>query len=380
MNQGTVLIIGGGTGGHISPGIALYEAFKEKNVPVRFLSGRRDLRFSSLDDIGKSDLLLYRAPSLTKNPVKLPLFVIGFLLAVWKAARIIRKNNITAVVGMGGYVSAPALVAAVIKKAPLFLCEQNTVPGRVTKLFEKRAERILGTFEETRQYLKYGEIFLHVGNPIRKRVMVSASGDEARKAFNLGHTKTVVLAIGGSQGAVSLNELIYGLKKQYPDEFKNIGFIWSTGSYSFPRYRELMEKEMDGGSVYLSPFIDRVGLAYRACTLAISRSGAGVMMELAAMGIPSVQIPYPHAAMNHQDANADVFAGAGAAIKMSNEDAVPEKVAPVILEILNNPRTIQNMAEKARSLARVNAAEDIAAIILETMNEKSNSTQDTAEK
>ena len=116
---------------------------------------------------------------------------------------------------------------------------------------------------------------------------------------------------------------------------------------------------IDEGSIYLSPFIDRVGLAYRASDIALSRSGAGVMMELAAMGLPSIQIPYPHAADNHQDRNADEFVQAGAAVKISNDDAVPEKVLPVLLDLLNNPRALRRMSDKAMGIAMVNAAETI---------------------
>jgi UDP-N-acetylglucosamine--N-acetylmuramyl-(pentapeptide) pyrophosphoryl-undecaprenol N-acetylglucosamine transferase len=169
----------------------------------------------------------------------------------------------------------------------------------------------------------------------------------------------VILVIGGSQGAVRINELIFGLKKDYPDDLKNVGIIWSTGDFSYQKYKDRVNNEIDEGSIYLSPFIDRVGLAYRAADIALSRSGAGVMMELAAMGVPSIQIPYPHAADNHQDKNADEFVQAGAALKITNEDAVPEKVMPVLHDLLNNPRALRQMSEKAIAVAMVDASETI---------------------
>jgi UDP-N-acetylglucosamine--N-acetylmuramyl-(pentapeptide) pyrophosphoryl-undecaprenol N-acetylglucosamine transferase len=244
-------------------------------------------------------------------------------------------------------------------KVPLFLCEQNSVPGKVTKFFEKHARKIYGTFRGATSYLKFGDRYLLAGNPIRKKVMVESFKEDARKAFHLGHSKKVILVIGGSQGAVRINELIFGLKKDYPDDLKNVGIIWSTGDFSYQKYKDRVNNEIDEGSIYLSPFIDRVGLAYRAADVALSRSGAGVMMELAAMGVPSIQIPYPHAADNHQDKNADEFVQAGAAVKVSNEDAVPEKVMPVLHDLLNNPRALRQMSEKALAVARVDAAEVI---------------------
>ncbi|HNW27668.1 MAG TPA: undecaprenyldiphospho-muramoylpentapeptide beta-N-acetylglucosaminyltransferase [Spirochaetota bacterium] len=355
----SVLIVAGGTGGHISPGIALYEAFREAGVRALFLSGKRDARFSSLNDVAEEDLYLYRAPSFSKNPGKLLLFPAAFSAAMLAVRKIVRNNNVRAVIGMGGYVSAPALMAAKLMKVPLFVCEQNSVPGKVTRFFEKHAAKIFGTFRGATEYLKFSEKYLLAGNPIRKKVLVDAKKEEARRVFHLGHSKKVVLVIGGSQGAVRINELVFGLKKDYADDLKNVGFIWSTGDFSYQTYKEKINAEIDEGSVYLSPFIDKVGLAYRAADIAISRSGAGVMMELAAMGVPSIQIPYPHAADNHQDKNADEFVQAGAAVKISNADAIPEKVMPVLHDLMNNPRALERMSKKSLEAAMVNAADVI---------------------
>ncbi len=359
VNDISVLIVAGGTGGHISPGLALYDAFRGAGVRTLFLSGKRDARFSSLDDVAPEDLHLYRAPSFSKSPVRLALFPASFGSAMMSVRKLIGKNNVRAVIGMGGYVSAPALMAARLMKVPLFLCEQNSVPGKVTKFFEKDARKIYGTFRGATHYLKSGEKYLLAGNPIRKKVMVESFKEDARKVFHLGHSKQVILVIGGSQGAVRINDLIFGMKKDYPDDLKGVGIIWSTGDFSYQKYKDKVNNEIDAGSIYLSPFIDKVGLAYRAADIAVSRSGAGVMMELAAMGVPSIQIPYPHAADDHQDKNADEFVQAGAAVKISNDDAVPAKVMPVLLDLLNNPRALKRMSDKALGIAMVDAAETI---------------------
>ncbi|MBN2158280.1 MAG: undecaprenyldiphospho-muramoylpentapeptide beta-N-acetylglucosaminyltransferase [Spirochaetes bacterium] len=364
MNDINVLIVAGGTGGHISPGIALYETFRETGARTLFLTGKRDARFSSLSDVAVEDLKLYGAPSFSRNPVKLFFFPARFASAILAAIQLIRKHNIHAVIGMGGYVSAPALLAARRLGVPIFMCEQNSVPGKVTRFFEKWARKVYGTFRGAAEYLKFPERYVIAGNPIRKKVLVDAFKDDARKAFHLGHCKKVILVIGGSQGAVRINELVFDLKKRYSDELKSIGIIWSTGGFSFQTYKDKVNNEIGEGSIYLSPFIDRVGLAYRAADIAISRSGAGVMMELAAMGIPSIQIPYPHAADNHQDRNADEFVRAGAAVKVSNEDAVAEKVMPVLQDLLNNARALQRMSEKALAAGLVDASGVIARDVL----------------
>ena len=364
-----ILIIGGGTGGHISPGIALYEKLGEDgNMSPVFLTGKDDLKFNTFNDVDSEKLYTYNAPGLTRNPFKIIPFLSRFTGAVFKTLRIIKKNNVSAVVGMGGYVSAPALVAAKLLKVPIFLCEQNTVPGKVTLKFEKHCVKIFGTFSDSKYYLKMPEKFIHSGNPIRNNVLVQTPKAEAKKAFHLGHCDKVILVIGGSQGAVKLNELVLGLKKAYPDEFKNTGIIWSTGDFSFDEYKNKSQNEVAAGSVYISPYIKRVGKAYRACDISISRSGAGVMMELAAAGVPSILIPYPYAAMDHQNKNADSFAAAGAAVKISDEDATPEKVAPVLFDLLNSLRKLKSMSGCARQASKTDAADVIVKNIKEILD------------
>ncbi len=362
-----VLIVGGGTGGHISPGIALYEEFREAGVRAFFLAGRNDARFSSLKDVAADDLLLYSAPPLSRNILKLLVFPLRFAAAVMRVRRVIRKNGIDAVIGMGGYVSAPALIAAGSCGAPLYLCEQNTVPGRVTSFFVKRAAAVFTTFEETAGYVKeeYRAKLITLGNPIRKKVFTQIDREGARRHFNMKHCRQVLLAIGGSQGAQAINELLLGLRRKYPDDFLGLGIIWSTGDLSYLRYKEEIQSAGAQGSVYLSPFIDEVGIAYKACDIAISRAGSGVMVELAAMGVPSILIPFPFAAMDHQDKNADSFVAAGASIKIANKDATPERVGPALFEMLHNPTQLQRMAAKAMEAARPHAARDIAKSIIQ---------------
>jgi UDP-N-acetylglucosamine--N-acetylmuramyl-(pentapeptide) pyrophosphoryl-undecaprenol N-acetylglucosamine transferase len=371
MKEFTVLIVAGGTGGHISPGLALYEEFKARGCRVLFLSGKRDARFSYLKEIS-DDLLLYGAPAFSKNPLKLAFFPLRFWFAVLKSKRILRKRGVDAVIGMGGYVSAPMLYAARKRGVALYLCEQNSVPGKVTRYFSRYARGIFSTFEVTRGFLKYDAGFACVGNPIRKKVFVVDSKENAKAVFNLKHCRKVILAIGGSQGALRINELMLGLKKSFPDDFKNIGIIWSTGDLSYAEYKRRIREEVDEGSVFLSPFINNVGMAYLASDIAVSRAGSGVMMELAAMGLPSLLIPYPFAADNHQDLNADEFDKLGAAVKVKNEDAAPEKVAPVLFGLLNHGALLEKMRESALSASKKNAAADIASIVMKDANVKEN--------
>lgn len=366
MKRHSVLIVGGGTGGHISPGLALYEKFIEMGQDTFVLVGQRDKRFPYLNLVRKDQLLTYKAPPFTKNIFKLPFFVIRFLLADRKIRRFIRKNDIEAVIGMGGYVSAPALMAAKKKKIPIYLCEQNSVPGKVTLFFAKNAQKIFITFDNCRSYFKpeQQQKLELSGNPVRKGVLLDMDKKSAREAFNLKDCRKVLLVIGGSQGSLRLNELVFNLKKEYTQDFRDIGIIWAAGSATYQRFKDELAKANFQGPVYLSQFIENVGQAYRASDLAISRAGSGVMVELAAAGIPSVLIPYPFAADDHQNKNADVFVQSGASIKIDDRDAATPTQGELIMDLINDDKRLSRMSESAIKAARIESAADICNAVL----------------
>jgi UDP-N-acetylglucosamine--N-acetylmuramyl-(pentapeptide) pyrophosphoryl-undecaprenol N-acetylglucosamine transferase len=370
MGNFSILITGGGTGGHIFPGISLYDEFKEKGIRTFMLVGKKDVNFSPLLKIDSKGIFSYRVPSFTKNILLLPIFIMNFSRAVLKAMMLIKRLKTDAVIGMGGYVSAPALVAAVILKVPVYLCEQNSVPGKVTSAFASRAKKIFTTLNVTTDYFKKDAQakVVHAGNPLRKEVITKAGREESKKFFHLGHCKKVILVIGGSQGALQINELFLEVKKIYSKELKDVGIIWATGEYSYKKFKDLVEQKGSNGSVYLLPFIDEVGMAYKASDLVISRAGAGGIMEFAATGLPSILIPYPNAAMDHQKKNAEVFEKAGASVRIRKEESDPEKLGNIIVDLLSNSNQLARMSGKARSLAKNNASKDIVDNIIKDLN------------
>ncbi len=371
MSEKRIMIIGGGTGGHISPGIAVYEQCREKGVFVKFLTSYADRKFKYLSEVDRNDLLYYGAPPVAKKLWKMPFFIPLFLWSYIVVKYYYAKYKITDVVGMGGYVSAPALLAGFSKKRRVHLCEQNTVPGKVIRLFLKKSVSLLTTFEDTEKWIKedYRSKIRCVGNPIRKKALPEITREQALKVFNLSHCDRVILAIGGSQGAVQLNELVLELKIRFNAEFKNVGLIWSTGAVSYEKYKKIINENSKFGSVYLSPFIEDVGAAYRAADIAISRSGSGVMMELAAVKLPSLLVPFPHATQNHQSLNADVFARSGASIKIEGDKVTPQYVGPLMFDILRSETRLSQMRRKCAQEAKVNAARDIVDFIVAQQDE-----------
>ncbi len=369
MSNLNILIAGGGTGGHIFPGISLYEQFKGKKINAVLLVSKRDMNFSPLSGIEPKNLFYYNAPAFTRNILKMPFFLINFLITLFRAIMLLKRLNSDLVIGMGGYVSAPVLAAARLLNLPLFLCEQNTIPGKVTLLFALKAKRIFTTFNITKEYFKpeVKSKVINAGNPVRDKVFTKATREEARNYFHLKHCKKVILVIGGSQGALQINELFLGIKKIFPNELKDTGIIWITGHFSYKKYKEILNETGGNGSTYLTPFIDEIGMAYKASDLAISRSGAGGIMEFAAVGLPSILIPYPYAADDHQEKNAEVFEHAGASVRIRKDEAVPEKVGGILIDVLSNSNQLSRMADSARSMASIHAARDIVNSVLDEL-------------
>ncbi len=356
-----ILIAGGGTGGHIFPGIALYEEFKKSGINAALLVGRRDLGFFPVLTIGSDNVFYYYAYQYNKNFLKLIPFFIKFIISVFKIMMLLKRQKINAVIGMGGFVSAPALASAYILKKPVFLCEQNTIPGRVNVFFAKKAKKIFTSFKITTRYFRKDmeKKILYSGNPLRELVLSRLTKNAARKSYNLVHCKKILMVIGNSPGARQINELFLEILKIFENELMDTGIIWITGNSSFEKYRDTVNDWNGGSSVFLSPFMENIGASYRASDLVLSMAGAGSIMEFAAAGLPSVLIPYPYAAGNHQEKNAEVYARAGAAVVIKKEEAVPEKAGGIIIDILNNPIQLSRMAENARSMAKINAAGDI---------------------
>ncbi|MBN1499196.1 MAG: UDP-N-acetylglucosamine--N-acetylmuramyl-(pentapeptide) pyrophosphoryl-undecaprenol N-acetylglucosamine transferase [Spirochaetes bacterium] len=365
MNNRKILITGGGTGGHISPGIAIYEECRDQNIPCWLLVGNRDSRFTYLNEVDERSLMFYGAPRFTKNPFKIPLFLLKFLFSSLKIRRFIRKKGITDVIGMGGYVSAPALFAAKQMKKNIWLCEQNVVPGKVTQLFIRHAMGVFSTFKNCTRFIdsRYHDKIILAGNPIRKNVLTDVDKKDALKKFNLSHCSRVILAIGGSQGAQQINDLVLQLKMKYAKELINTGIIWCTGAGTFEKYKALLAENNLMGSIYISPFVEEIGYAYAASDLAISRSGSGVMVEMAAMELPSILIPYPYAAMNHQSHNADEFVEANAAVKIEGKDITVEALAESVFRILDNKNRYNGMRESCLKEAKTEAASFILKFI-----------------
>jgi UDP-N-acetylglucosamine--N-acetylmuramyl-(pentapeptide) pyrophosphoryl-undecaprenol N-acetylglucosamine transferase len=301
--------------------------------------------------------------SLTLRNLLVPFILIGALV---QSMLLLRKLSPDVVVGTGGYVSWPVLKVAALKKIVTVLQEQNSFPGVTTRRLAQRAERIYLGFERAREHLRTKGKIIVTGNPVRASVM-NGSRSEAIKAFGLDPEKKTILVLGGSQGARTVNNAVLASleKTQLPAEYQ---LLWQTGKRDYKEVTARSGRKVTGCALF--PFADRMDLVYAAADLAIARAGALTLAELAACGLPSILIPYPFAAGDHQRKNAADLVDRKMAVVIDEKDLdavdlLGEAVALHRSERFQQmKRTIAEWNQGRRPAADV-IAEDIVNLICE---------------
>jgi UDP-N-acetylglucosamine--N-acetylmuramyl-(pentapeptide) pyrophosphoryl-undecaprenol N-acetylglucosamine transferase len=350
----TLLIAGGGTGGHLMPALAIADAIREfapqvepvlvgatRGVEARILPGR-DFRFYLLPTEP-----IYRR-TWWKN-FKWP-FVAGRLLR--EVGRVFEREQPVAVLGTGGYASGPVVWWAARHGIPTAIQEQNAYPGLASRWLSRRVRHVYLGLPEARRLLRFGtgtEVF-NTGNPITPPSKESREAAKAR--FGLNAHRPVVLITGGSQGALAINEAVAAwLDDSGPG---NAELIWVTGRGTFEQFRRYQAPQ-----VHVFDFLDPMGEAYAVSDLVVSRAGMITVAELCAWGLPNILIPLPTAAADHQTHNARVLADAGASLLLRQSELTPDLLATTINGLLGDPSRRQQMADRALSRGRPNSAREI---------------------
>jgi len=316
-----IVFAGGGTGGHLFPAIAIADRITQllQNkmvVDIVFVGTKRGLEYRMRESLGYPlHLIDIRglARSLTLKNLLIPFIL---LRAMVQSSLLLRRISPDIVVGTGGYVSWPVLRVAALKRIATVLQEQNSFPGITTRRLAKQAKRIYLGFETARKYLRTKGQVIVTGNPVRMSV-INGDRSEAMKAFGLDPKKKTILVLGGSQGARTINNAVLeSLEKQtLPKEYQ---ILWQTGKRD---YREVTARAgRKAARCALFPFADRMDLVYAAADIAIARAGALTLAELTACGVPSILIPYPHAAGDHQRKNAADLADQNMAVVIDDKD------------------------------------------------------------
>ena len=364
-----VMFAGGGTGGHLYPGLAIARALVRQAPEVQpfFVGALRGIERDVLPTTEFEHLLLDLHPIYRQQPWKSWRTVRGFGSAWSSLARENRANPSATVIGTGGYASGAALAFALAHGIPLQLQEQNSIPGITTRFFARHARAVYLGYPEAQARLHPGartELF-DSGNPIEPPPTPRPARADARVAWGFPSTGDhVVLAFGGSQGARPLNDAIAALLDAGLPA--GVRLIWGTGQGSYERYARYESER-----VRVRPYLAPIQGAYAAADLALTRAGALTVAELCAWGIPSLLLPLPTAAADHQRANARALEAAGAALVLEQSELTAARLGGAAAAVLSDPARLAHMAESATSRGRPDAAERIATWILRVAQLKS---------
>jgi UDP-N-acetylglucosamine--N-acetylmuramyl-(pentapeptide) pyrophosphoryl-undecaprenol N-acetylglucosamine transferase len=351
MSARPVLIMAGGTGGHVYPALALARLLRRRSQPVVWLGTRKGLeaRVVPSEQIpiewltvsglrGKGWLTLLAAP-------------FRLTLALWQALQVMRRHRPAAVVGLGGFVTGPGGVAAWLTRRPLIIHEQNAVAGFTNRCLSHLADEVLEAFPDS-----FGNAVptRTIGNPVREDIAAAAM-PQARFAGRHGAIK--MLVFGGSQGAVRLNTVVpLALAQLGGGQHLNVrhqaGARWhEAAAQNYAR---------SGVRAEVTAFIDDMAEAYSWADLVICRSGALTVCELAAVGVASILVPFPAAVDDHQTVNAAYLVDNGAALLIADRDLTPQRLCATLQKLCTDRVQLLEMAIRARDLAQPHAAEDLA--------------------
>lgn len=365
-----VLFAGGGTGGHLYPAIALADAFarRDPEAEVFFVGARRGVEARVLPERGLPHDLLPFEPIRRSQPWENWRLGPALLRSAFGLARTFGRFRPNLVVGTGGYASGPAVAWGIVHGIPTAVQEQNSFPGVTTRWVAPRVRQIHLAFPEARGYLRPGprtEVW-EFGNPIRPPDP-DIDPSEARARFGLG-AGPVVLVVGGSQGARAVNEALLAdlravAEGRLPPPPEGVQILWATGPAHWDGISAGLAEIGGGEWVHAVPYIRDMPHALAAADLAISRAGAMALAELCAWGIPSLLVPLPHAAANHQYHNAVALADAGASLLLPEAELGGGRLWREVVSLAGAPERRASMADRARARGRPDAADRIVEVL-----------------
>lgn len=349
-----ILISGGGTGGHIFPALSIANALKERlNAEILFVGADNRMEMERVPAAGYEIKGLPVAGFNRKNLLKNINVLLKLRKSISMARSIVKEFQPDIAIGVGGYCSGPTLKAAQKAGVPTLLQEQNSYAGVTNKLLAKKAKKICVAYTGLERFFPAEKIVL-TGNPIRKDLLsTTISVENARERFGLNPKMPTVLVVGGSLGARTLNEsLETGIKRLYDE---GIQVIWQTGKNFGDRGTEAA-KNLKG--IVVTKFISDMAAAYAAADVVVSRAGAGSISELELLGKPSILVPSPNVAEDHQTKNARALSEKGAAILVTDAES-REKLIDEIISLIKDKDRLQQMSDEIKKLALPDSDEKI---------------------
>jgi UDP-N-acetylglucosamine--N-acetylmuramyl-(pentapeptide) pyrophosphoryl-undecaprenol N-acetylglucosamine transferase len=367
----SIVIAAGGTAGHVYPGIALADALRRVRPEVRvtFIGTPRGIEKDAVPGAGYPLEMIDVIPWSRTLGAKRFLAPPSAALATARVRAMLGRIAPDVVVGMGGYASLPVVLAARSRRLPAVLHEQNAIPGVANVVGARSARRIAVTFPETREKFPRGIEVRVLGNPLREQIAAldrAAMRPEAIGALALDASRRTLLVMGGSLGAARLNDAVVGLSERWRDRADLQVFV-SAGRMHGEGLRERLDEAAGGHGLLIRcvDYLGKVEHAYAAADVALCRAGAATVMELAAVGLPSILVPYPYARANHQEANARALAREDGTEVVLDRDATADSLGPALERLLDDEAARGKMAAGARRFAKPSAADDLATWVLE---------------
>ncbi|NTW82219.1 MAG: undecaprenyldiphospho-muramoylpentapeptide beta-N-acetylglucosaminyltransferase [Chlorobiaceae bacterium] len=357
-----VLFAGGGTGGHLYPGVAMAQELGKlvPGVSISFAGTNSGIEATEVPRLGyRLHLIpvrgLKRGRSISDILANVPV-LFDFGAALGKAFALVAREKPDVVVGTGGFVSAPLLFAAQLMGKKTLIQEQNAFPGVTTKLLSRMASEVHLSFEEARRFLAKSERVFVSGNPVRSFETLSPS--RARAHFGLHEELPTLLVFGGSLGARSINNAVLSMLASVT---ASANLVWQTGKLDYERIKSQIAPSP---RLWVAPYIEDMGSAYSAADLVLCRAGASTISELTNLGKASVLVPFPHATGDHQRHNAEALAGNGAALVIEDRKLGETGSGGKILALLNDKAKLEAMGQASHKLAYPDAAHKLALRII----------------
>jgi len=354
-----VIISGGGTGGHIYPGISLACEIKGRNInnDILFVGTERGLESKLIPREG-FEIIKIKAQGIKRKICfeNLTAIVI-FLISLFQSYKILKNYKPDIVIGTGGYVSGSVVLMAAILGIPTFVHEQNVIPGITNKFLSRITRATFLSFNQSKEYFNSKAKLIFTGNPLRFK-NIKQGTDKDYKKFNLDSSRKTILVLGGSKGAASINRAVLGGINLTKEVIKN-GWqvLLISGQDDYDSVKKMVKENHKIFSV--ESYLHDIEKAYSLADLIICRAGATTLAEIAAYGLPAILIPYPYATHNHQEVNARIFTREGAAILILEKDLSDKKLAQVLLDIVKDKNRLEMMARKSKELGNENSAKKI---------------------
>lgn len=351
-NKRTIMIMAGGTGGHIYPGLAVADRLRAEGWQVIWMGVPGSMESELVPKHGYPMVWVDFAGIRGKGMLRKLLLPLTLLLAFWQSFVAILEFRPNVVLGMGGYVSVPGGLMAALLRRPLVIHEQNSIPGLSNRLLARFAKRVLSGFPEVLPQAEW------CGNPVRETISALR---EPQERYSARSGKLNVLVVGGSLGAKAINDCVPQALALLPEEARP-EVLHQTGNRHFEAVQRAYHRAGVEAAA-IQPFLDNIAFFYDQADLVICRAGALTIAELAAAGLASILIPFPFAVDDHQTDNAQFLSERGAAVLLPQKELTPQKLAE-LLQGMTHERVLE-MAKAARAAAQPDAAKHVAEVCME---------------